>query len=109
VFTVPYCSRCGQKLEENFNFCPKCGVRTMAGTAAGVKAPWEAMREAFLVVGEEMHKAFHTAGEGMRKAATELKTEVQTHITVENISCSGCGAANAPDSKFCQKCGNPLS
>ena len=80
----------------------------MTGTAAGVKDPWEAMREAFLTVGDEMHKAFQRAGEEMRKAATELKTEVQTRRTVQNISCSNCGAANFPDSKFCQKCGKPL-
>jgi uncharacterized membrane protein YvbJ len=106
---MPYCSSCGQKLEDNFNFCPKCGVKTKAGTAVGVKEPWEAMREAFLIAGEEMRKAFQKAGEEMRKAAADAKREPQARKAAKNISCSSCGATNLPDSKFCQKCGKALS
>jgi uncharacterized membrane protein YvbJ len=106
---MPYCSNCGQKLEEDFYFCPKCGAKTKAGTAAGVKDPWDALRDAFLAAGEEMRKAFQKAGEEMRKAAAEAKREAQARKAVKNISCSSCGTTNLPDSKFCQKCGKPLS
>ena len=95
---MSYCSNCGQKLEGDFYFCPKCGSKTKAGTAAGVKEPWDAFRDAFI-----------TAGEEMRKAAAEAKREAQARKAVKNISCSSCGTTNLPDSKFCQKCGKPLS
>jgi len=104
-----YCPNCGQKLEEDFYFCPKCGIKTKAGTAAGVPEPWEAMREAFLTAGEEMRKAFLKAGEEMRKAFAETRRESQVRKTAKSISCSNCGANNPYEAKFCQKCGKPLS
>jgi len=106
---MPYCPNCGQKLEEEFYFCPKCGTKTKAGTAAGVSEPWEAMKEAFLAAGEEMRKAFQKAGEEMRKAFAEARREAQARKAAKSVSCSNCGAANPPESKFCSKCGKPLS
>jgi len=104
-----YCQNCGQKLEENFYFCPKCGVKTKAGAAAGVAEPWENVREAFETAGEEMRKAFMKAGEEMRKAFAEARTEVKAHRTARSALCSNCGANNPSGAKFCQKCGKPLS
>jgi len=93
-----YCQNCGQKLEENFYFCPKCGAKTKAGAAAGVAEPWESIREAFMKAGEEMRKAF-----------AEARTEVKAHRTAKSALCSNCGANNPSGAKFCQKCGKPLS
>jgi len=104
-----YCSKCGQKLEENFYFCPKCGTKTKAGIAAGAQEPWESVRQAFLTAGEEMRKAFLKVAEEMRKASAEARKEAQARKTAKSITCSNCGATNAPESKFCQKCGKPLS
>jgi len=104
-----YCSNCGQKLEEDFYFCPKCGARTVAGKAAGVKEPWEDMREAFETAGEEMRKAFQKAGEEMRKAFAEARTQVRIHGTARRVLCPSCGANNPYRAKFCQKCGKSLS
>jgi len=103
------CSNCGQKLEENFYFCPKCGVKTKAGTAAGVSEPWEDVRKAFLTAGEEMRKAFEKAGEEMRKAFEEARRESQVRRTAKRVVCSNCGANNPSEAKFCHKCGRALS
>ena len=98
-----YCANCGQKLEEKFYFCPKCGVKTKAGTTAGVSEPWENMKEAFVAAAEQMNKAF-------LKAAEEARKEFQLHTTSRRkIVCAKCGATNPPESKFCSKCGKSLS
>jgi len=105
-----YCANCGQKLEENFNFCPKCGMKTKAGTAAGVPEPWEDMKEAFVAAAEQMNKAFAKAAEETRKAFEEARKEFQRQTTSRRkIVCANCGAANPPESKFCSKCGKSLS
>ena len=28
---MPYCSKCGQKIDENMTFCPKCGAPLKPG------------------------------------------------------------------------------
>jgi uncharacterized membrane protein YvbJ len=104
-----YCANCGQKLEENFYFCPKCGTKTKAGTAAGVADPWEAMRQAFLTAGEEIRKAFQKAGEEVQKASAEARKEAQVRRATKSVSCPNCGATNPPEAKFCHKCGKSLS
>lgn len=104
-----YCSSCGQKLEEDFYFCPKCGAKTVAGKAAGVTDPWENMREAFETAGEEMRKAFQKAGDEVRKAFAEARMQVRTRGTVGSVSCPNCSALNPSSAKFCQKCGKPIS
>jgi len=105
-----YCAGCGQKLEENFYFCPKCGVKTKAGTAAGVSEPWEDMKEAFVAAAEQMNKAFLKAAEEMRKALGDVRREFQVDTASRRkIVCANCGASNPPESKFCSKCGKSLS
>jgi len=105
-----HCANCGQKLEENFYFCPKCGVKTKAGTAAGVSEPWENMKEAFVTAAEQMNKAFAKAAEEMRRAFEDVRKEFQWQTTSrEKIVCAKCGAANLPESKFCSRCGKNLS
>jgi len=107
---MAYCSNCGQKLEENFYFCPKCGVKTKAGTAAGVTEPWENIKEAFVGAMEQMNKAFLKASEEMRKAFEEVRREIKEQTTGgRKIVCASCGATNPPESKFCSKCGKSLS
>jgi len=106
---MPYCSNCGQKLEENFYFCPRCGVKTKAGTAAGVTDPWENIKEAFVGAMEQMNKAFLKASEEMRKAFKEVRKEFTETTSARKIVCASCGATNSPESKFCSKCGKSLS
>jgi uncharacterized membrane protein YvbJ len=109
MLRMAYCSSCGQKLEEAFYFCPKCGAKTIAGKTAGVTEPWESMREAFETAGEEMRKAFQKAGEEMRKAFAEARTQVRARGTAGSVSCPNCSAQNPHGAEFCQKCGKPIS
>jgi len=104
-----YCANCGQKLDEGFYFCPKCGTKTKTGRDAGVSEPWEAMREAFQTAGEEMRKAFQKAGEEMRGAFMAARRESQVRRISKSIQCSKCGANNSSEAKFCRECGKPLS
>jgi uncharacterized membrane protein YvbJ len=106
-----YCPKCGQKVEDDYYFCPKCGTKIKAGTAVVTLSPetLEAVRQALITAGEEMRKAFQKAAEEMQKGLEEARKEVRTRKTAKTISCPNCGATNPPDSKFCQKCGKPLS
>jgi ribosomal protein L40E len=105
-----YCASCGQKLEENFYFCPRCGVKTKAGTIAGATEQWEDMKKAFTTAAEQMNKAFTKAAEETRTAFEEARKEIQVHATSKRKSvCSNCGATNSPESRFCNKCGKQLS
>jgi len=105
-----YCPNCGQQLEENFYFCPKCGTKTRAGAAAGVSEPWEDMKEAFVEAAEQMNKAFQKAANEMREAFEEVRKEFQWHTSSKRrITCANCGAVNHAESKFCSKCGKTLS
>ncbi len=72
-----YCSNCGQKLEENYNFCPKCGTKTGVGIAAGAYDPWEGVRDGWSKAMEEMDKAFTKASEETRKAFEGAKKETR--------------------------------
>ena len=105
-----HCSNCGQKLEENYYFCPKCGSKTTAGTTAGVADPWEDMKKAFAEAMEEMNKAFAKAAEETRKAFDEARKEVHWQVSSrKKLECPSCGAPNISGSKFCSKCGKPLA
>ena len=105
-----YCSNCGQKLEETHSFCPKCGLRTKAGVTAGVSEPWEDMKKAFAEAMEEMNKAFAKAAEETRKAFDEARKEIHWQTSSrKKLECANCKAVNPVGSKFCTKCGKPLS
>lgn len=104
-----HCSNCGQKLEENYYFCPKCGTRTGAGITAGAADPWEDVKKAMATAMEEMNKAFAKAAEETKKAFEEAKKEVQWQASSRRkIECPNCGAPSMAGSKFCSKCGKPL-
>jgi predicted amidophosphoribosyltransferase len=109
VLSMIYCPKCGQKVGEDYYFCPKCGTKIKAGTALVTPEAFEAMRQALITAGEEMRKAFQKAAEEMQKGLAEARKEVQTRKTAKTVTCSNCGATNLQSSKFCQKCGKPLS
>jgi len=72
-----HCSNCGQKLEENYNFCPKCGTKTGVGITAGASDPWEDMKKAMATTMDEMNKAFTKAAEETKKAFEGAKKEAR--------------------------------
>jgi len=70
---MTYCSKCGQQLPEEANFCPQCGFRTKRGEDAGLYTPAQEVREALIKAGDEMEKAFVTAAKEIRKAFAAAK------------------------------------
>ncbi len=109
-----YCPKCGQKLEENYSFCSKCGTRIKDGAPQVTLSPEtiESIKQAFVTAGEEMRKAFQKATEEIQKGLEEAKKEAKTRRATKAakaIMCSNCQTANLPDAKFCQKCGKPLA
>ena len=107
---VEHCSNCGDKLPENAYFCPKCGTKTVKGTEANAKYPFDEMREAFTRMGVELEKAFSTAAveiqAAFKKAATDMN---QKSAGQEAIVCQNCSAKNPSDAVFCRSCGNKLA
>lgn len=103
-----FCSKCGEKLAETANFCPKCGVRTRKAVEAGIVTPREELREAFSKMGEEIEKAFSIAAKEIKEAFKTAREEIREAISPELVACSHCGGNNVAGSQFCFKCGEKL-
>lgn len=108
VTFMSYCSKCGEKLPEDANFCFKCGVRTTKGAEAGVSTPLEELREAFSRMEQEMEKAFSVAAKEMEKAFKTARENIQRSIRKELVVCPHCGEKNSSDANFCYRCGKKL-
>ncbi len=103
-----FCSKCGGKVGETANFCPKCGARTRKATEAGVVPPREELKEAFSKMGEEIEKAFSIAAKEIKEAFKTAREEIRESISPELVACSYCGEENVAGSQFCYKCGKKL-
>jgi predicted amidophosphoribosyltransferase len=103
-----FCSKCGEKVGETANFCPKCGARTIKATEAGVVTPKEELKEAFSKMGEEIEKAFSIAAKEIKEAFKTAREEIREAISPEPIACSYCREKNMAGSQFCYKCGKKL-
>lgn len=78
---MAYCSKCGQQLPEDANFCPKCGFRTKRGEEAGLYTPAQEVRDALVKAGDELEKAFVTAAKEIRKAFATTKESPKENRT----------------------------
>ena len=105
---MPYCWKCGTKLNEEANFCPKCGVRTKKGVEAGVSSPLEDLKDSFYKMGQEIEKAFSVAGRELEKAFKTAREEIREATSRKPIVCPHCGEKNFADARFCFKCGKKL-
>ena len=92
-----FCSKCGENVPENANFCLKCGIRTSKGVESGVPVPWSWE--------QEIEKTLSTAGKEIEKAFITAKESIRKTIKREPNTCSNCGEKNLYDAKFCNKCG----
>ena len=107
-----FCSNCGEKVHEDINFCPKCGLRTVKGIEKNVPIPsqrnWEEeLESAVEKIGEEMEKAFSIAGKEIEKAFHRIKEKMRK-TEKEMVVCKNCGERNRKESNFCYKCGTEL-
>jgi uncharacterized membrane protein YvbJ len=108
-----FCNHCGEKVTENTNFCPVCGMRTVIGEEAKVPIPrqrnWEEeLESAAERISEEMKKAYTIAGRELEQAANRIKEEMQKAREKELVNCTKCGEQNQKGMNFCFKCGTKL-
>jgi uncharacterized membrane protein YvbJ len=105
-----YCHNCGEKLQEDALFCPKCGKkRTQDGSQSNNASTSDEMRDAFSKMSQELEKAFNVAAKEIQQAFQTARANVQKSIYGEPIVCPNCGEKNPADSTFCFKCGNKLA
>ena len=108
MMLVAFCSKCGEKLPDDANFCIRCGVRTKHGVEAGVPFPAEEWRDAFAKMGQEIGEAFSTAAKEVQKAFKTVKESVTETQSRKPIVCKSCGQQTTPDGLYCTKCGKKL-
>jgi len=99
---LAFCTKCGKELASDDNYCPRCGIRTEAGKAAGVRVPAEEIRDAFTAAGKEMEKAFSQIAKEFDQAVYKVR-EGKRHS-----DCTKCGAKGVVDADYCPKCGSKL-
>lgn len=99
-----FCSKCGEQLPENANFCPRCGARTKRGIETGISTPWEDLKDSLSKMGQQIEQAFSIAAEEVDKAFTSVRESMGR----EQVVCIHCGEKNLGDARFCYKCGKKL-
>jgi len=97
------------QLAEDAYFCHRCGYKTALGAQTGVYSPYENMSEAFVRMGKEMEKVFSTAAREVERALDVARKNIEEAAGRTPKMCPGCGERNAWDSRFCYRCGKPLS
>ena len=117
---MAYCSNCGKELENEANFCAKCGTRTEKGLKEGVTIPWASDPYWRQEVNLALQKASKAIDEGVkiaqdtfREVATEIEKGVKTAKTnvrerTGPVICPNCSQENTRYARFCTKCGKQL-
>ena len=111
VKSLAYCSNCGEKIDDNANFCSKCGTKTPKGRAANAAYPADKMlSEAFYSVGAELEKAFAIADREMRAAIQKARENLQQKPAEQQaVACPKCNSKNPYGSIFCSNCGSRIA
>jgi uncharacterized membrane protein YvbJ len=110
-----FCSNCGEKIDDNAYFCPKCGTKTLAGKVSNASYPVDELRDAFYKVGIELERAFNIAARETQ-AAFKKATENMQQKTASNYSnaqgsviCTSCRSNNVSGAIFCHSCGTKIA
>jgi predicted amidophosphoribosyltransferase len=106
-----YCSNCGEKIDDNAYFCPKCGTKTPKGKASNVTYPSDELRDAFYKVGIELERAFTMAAHETRQAIKKASENMQQKTSPNpqgTVVCSSCGTKNVSGAVFCHNCGGKV-
>jgi hypothetical protein len=115
VKKLVYCSNCGEKIDDNAFFCPKCGTKTPAGKASNAPYPADELRDAFCKVGIELERAFNMAARETQAAFRKASENMQQKTSSKNASnqgsvvCASCGANNVSGAVFCHSCGTKVA
>jgi len=103
-----YCSNCGEKIQDDAYFCPKCGTKTPKGKASNAAYPSDELRDAFYKVGIELERAFsmaaHETHAAIKKASDNMQQKTASN-TEGTVVCTSCGTKNVSGAVFCHSCG----
>lgn len=107
---MAYCTNCGEKIEEEAYFCPKCGTKTARGKSANAVYPMSELREALNSVTTDLEKALNMAMRETHSAIQKAKENLQSKPAQSNaVICSKCSASSPSGSVFCNACGSKLA
>jgi predicted amidophosphoribosyltransferase len=118
--SLTYCSNCGKEIENEANFCSKCGARTDKGVKEAVAIPWasdphwrQEMDVALTKASKAIDEGVKIVQDTFREVAHEVNKNVKTARTnvaekTGPVFCKFCGQENTRYAKFCTKCGKPL-
>ena len=87
-----YCSNCGQELEENYHFCPKCGAGLGAGINAGLADSSRDSKKTSAETVKEMNEALARVAEKTKRTlrrANVLKNSTSLRIIAIFLSTIG--------------------
>jgi uncharacterized membrane protein YvbJ len=98
---MPFCTRCGAKLQETARFCSRCGKATQREAVDLA----DSITDTAKTVGREIELAFKTAVEEMEKALGEVRDDLSKQC---GPYCPKCGKRNPRDAKFCLACGGNI-
>ena len=107
-----YCSNCGEKIQDDALFCPKCGTKTPKGKASNTAYPADGLQDAFYKVGIELERAFniaaHETHEAFQRAKENIRQKPSTAAQAV-VVCPKCGIKNPYGSIFCNNCGTRIA
>jgi len=107
---MPYCTNCGEKIEDEAYFCPKCGTKTARGKSANAVYPMSELREALNSVTTELEKTLNMAMRETHSAIQKAKENLQTKsVHSGTVVCSKCSASSPSDSVYCNVCGAKIA
>ncbi len=105
-----YCSKCGEKIDDNAYFCFKCGTKTEIGKAAKALYPADELRDAFYQVGIELEKAFNMAAHETNAAFQKAKENWQQKPPPsQSVACTQCTTKNPRGAVYCNSCGTKIT
>src|SRR5208283_314845 len=109
--SLAYCSNCGEKIADDANFCPKCGIKTAKGRTANVVYPSDELRDAFYSVGIELERAFNIVARETHSAIQKAKENwnQKPPTRQETVACTNCNTKNPSGSVFCNSCGTKIA
>jgi len=98
-----FCSRCGEEIPKDADYCPSCGVRIRREVEIEAGGPWDEVEAAFERMGEKLEKAFERVGMEIERAF-----EGESEEDEELVVCPECREENVAGAKFCYRCGEKL-
>jgi predicted amidophosphoribosyltransferase len=104
-----YCSKCGEEIPEDANFCPKCGARTQKGEKEGVHIHVsDELKDGLTKAGQEIEGALSLAAKEIEEAFRTAVESIRESRKKEMIKCPNCGEENPKKASFCHNCGEKL-